>query len=149
MNPAGPPHPWEGPGWCAGITRAGTRCRNREIDGLGYCLQHMPDDLLDEAEWLRGAQRCRVRPGCRQFAVEGTLPAACKNHGANIGSMQYRQAAVRVVEQQVAVAFAETLTMMRVLREHAAGFERANGRPPCPDDYQLIIAAAANDILNG
>jgi len=69
----------------------------------------------------------------------------CKNHGANLGSVQYRQAAVRVIERQVAVRIAETLTMMRLLREHAAGFEPANGRPPSPDDYRLIIA----DIAGG
>ena len=149
MNPNGPLHPWEGPAYCAGTTRAGLPCTQKEIRTVGWCLAHVPDELLELAEEIRGAQRCRVRDGCRQYAVEGTLPPMCKVHGANIGSVQYRQAAMRVIERQVAVRIAETLTMVRLLREHAAGFERANGRPPCPDDYRLIIAAAADETLNG
>lgn len=100
----GPSHPWEGPRFCAGTTRMGTACCTREIGDLGWCLAHVPDDLLDAAEELRGARRCRTRDGCRQYAVAGTLPA-CKCHGANIGSVQYRQAAMRVVEQRIGLAF--------------------------------------------
>ena len=142
MNPNGPPRPWEGTGFCAGTTRGGLPCTQMEIRTLGWCLAHVPDELLELAEEIRGAQRCRIRPGCRQYAVEGTLPPMCKNHGANIGSVQYRQAAMRVVEQRIAVAFAEALAMMRWLpevRERAAEFERINGRPPDRDDYRLIL----------
>jgi hypothetical protein len=109
MNPAGPPHLWEGPDLCAGITRSGLPCLVREIGDLGFCLAHVPDELLELAEEIRGAQRCRVRDGCRQYAVEGTRPPMCKNHGANIGSVQYRQAAMRVVERKIAWRFAEIL----------------------------------------
>ena len=110
MNPNGPPHPWEGPGWCAGSTRGGLACSNREIRTMGWCLHHVPDELLDLAERIRGARRCTHRSGCRQYAVEGTRPALCKVHGANIGSVQYRQAAIRVVEQRIAARMAGIIT---------------------------------------
>ena len=53
---------------------------------------------------------------------------------------------MRVVEQRIAVAYAEVLAMMGWLpgvRERAAGFERINGRPPGADDYRLILVAVA------
>lgn len=105
----GPPHPWEGPRWCAGSTRVGLPCSNRELGDLGWCLHHVPDDLLEMAEQIRDARRCRIRNGCRQYAVEGTKPPACKNHGANIGSVRYRQATMRVIEDQIAARYAEIL----------------------------------------
>jgi hypothetical protein len=101
----GPSHPWEGPRLCAGTTRFGMPCCTREIGDLGWCLAHVPDDLLAAAEVIRGARRCRHDGGCRQYAVAGTLPPACKCHGANIGSVRYRQAAMRLVEQRIALAF--------------------------------------------
>jgi hypothetical protein len=142
-NPHGPPHPWESSAWCAGTTRGGLSCSNREIRGVGWCLHHVPDELLELAEQIRGCRRCAYRSKCRQYAVESTRPPMCKNHGANIGSVQYRQAAVRVVEQRIAVAFAETLAMMRLLREareRAAEFERINGRPPGEGDEECLAA---------
>jgi hypothetical protein len=33
----------------------------------------------------------------------------CKVHGANLGSVQYRQAAMRVVEERIAVRLAEIM----------------------------------------
>jgi len=131
VNLAGPVRTWEGPNPCIGTTRAGMQCRNQEIDGLEYCLQHMPDDLLEEAEWLRGAWRCRVRDGCRQYAVTGTLPPMCMNHGANLGSVQRRQAAIRVIEQQVAERYAEILA--------AACLAAAQGR--AASDHERTVSA--------
>jgi hypothetical protein len=113
MNPNGPPHPWEGPGFCAGVTRYGLSCRNHEIRTVGWCLHHVPDELLELAEEIRGAQRCRVREGCRANAVEGTLPPMCKCHGANRGSVAYRQAIIRVIERKAAWRLAEILAEVR------------------------------------
>jgi hypothetical protein len=44
--------------------------------------------------------------------MEGTLPPSCKNHGANIGSVRYRQAAMRVIEQRIAARHAEILAVL-------------------------------------
>ena len=91
----------------------GRRCRHHEVDGLGYCVQHVPDDLLEEAEELTGRFRCRDGfggPGaCTQLAVKGTDPPRCKNHGANAGGVISKQAAVRNVEGTVTDRMAEIM----------------------------------------
>lgn len=80
-------------------------CGNKEIEGLEYCLHHVPDDLLDEAEDITGIRRCRHEfgdPGaCRYYAKAGTVPPMCKVHGANRGSYQAKTAAGRVAEGKV------------------------------------------------
>ena len=80
-------------------------CKHREIDGLEFCLWHMPDELLEEAEELARAHRCRHSfPGpdaCHQMAVAGTAPPRCKTHGANLGGVISKQAATREVEGRV------------------------------------------------
>lgn len=102
--------PGAGPLQCQGTSTSpshnpGQPCTRREIDGMGYCFPHMPDDLLDEAEAITGQRRCRERFGmpdaCHQFAVNGTEPPRCKNHGANPGSLSNKQAGTRVVEGRV------------------------------------------------
>jgi hypothetical protein len=112
--------PWDGVVPCAGTTRAGQRCRTPEIEGLDYCLHHVPDELLEEAEEITDFYRCRHDFGapdaCRQYAVAGTSPPRCKNHGANQGSVMYRQAARRVIERQVALLHAEILAGRRAWR---------------------------------
>ncbi len=94
--------PWEGQLFCIEITGSGRRCTQREIEGLEYCFRHIPDDLLDEAEEITGWRRCRTREGCRNVAKRGTVPPACKDHGANPGSYQANQAANRVAEGRIA-----------------------------------------------
>ena len=79
-------------------------CGNHEIDGLEFCLQHMPDDLLDEAEEITHTLRCRNGyPGstCHALALSGTSPPRCKTHGANAGGVIAKHAAGRVVEGRV------------------------------------------------
>lgn len=84
----------------------GRRCTKREVVGLEYCLRHVPDDLLDEAEEITGLRRCRQRFGqpdaCHQLAAEATVPPLCKTHGANAGSIRAEQAAERVVSGRIA-----------------------------------------------
>lgn len=84
----------------------GRQCTKREVLGLEYCVRHMPDDLLEEAEELTGWKRCRHDFGgpdaCHFAAGKGTDPLLCKNHGANRGSVQAERAATRVVEGQIA-----------------------------------------------
>lgn len=98
--------PGLGESLCIHVTPAGRACTKREVEGLEYCLRHMPDDRLEEAEDITGWQRCRRAYGqpdaCHQAAVKGTQPPSCKNHGANQGSNTYKAAAERVVEGNIA-----------------------------------------------
>lgn len=97
-------HPGEGSVKCIEITTAGTRCGNNEVEGLEYCLHHMPDDMLDEAEQLIGYRRCRDLFGepfaCRQYAIEGSDPPRCKTH-LNEGGRRSPATAARVVEGRI------------------------------------------------
>jgi hypothetical protein len=135
--------PGSGPLQCQGTStspshRPGERCTHREIDGLGYCFAHMPDDLLDEAEALTGERRCRKlfgEPGaCHQFAVQGTEPPQCKNHGANAGSVTSREAAGRVVDGRVVDRMAE------IMAEHG---DRLIKPPPVGDPLSELLDLAA------
>jgi len=109
--------PGSGPLQCQGTSaKSGQPCTHREIDGLGYCFAHMPDDLLDEAEDITGARRCRKNFGqpdaCHNFAVAGTNPPQCKNHGANRGSVHAQRAATAVVNGRV------TDRMVAIMGDH-------------------------------
>jgi hypothetical protein len=98
--------PGEGPLLCGQPTNQDTPCTHHEVEGLGACVWHMPDDLLEEAEEITGFRRCRMRFGgtdaCHFAATKGTEPPRCKNHGANTGSYQSKLAAERVVEGNIA-----------------------------------------------
>jgi hypothetical protein len=65
-------------------------CKNDEIEGLGGCLLHVPDEFLEEAEYLLGYFRCRTRIGqpdaCRAYAVIGSTPPTCTAHGMKAGT---------------------------------------------------------------
>jgi hypothetical protein len=135
--------PESGPLQCQGISTSpshspGERCTHREIDGLGYCFAHMPDDLLDEAEALTGYVRCRTRSGepdaCHQFAVKGTDPPACKNHGANAGSQPWKAAQATVVDGRVADRLTE------IMAEHG---DRLISPPPIGDPLSELLDLAA------
>lgn len=105
--------PGSGPGQCLGITSttdtitgrpAGARCTKREVDGLEYCLWHMPADRLEEAEEITGVLRCHhglPDNPCHLLATKGTEPPACKNHGANRGSATSKHGAIRRTEAKV------------------------------------------------
>jgi hypothetical protein len=105
--------PWDGVVPCAGTTRAGQPCRIPEIDGLDYCLQHMPDELLEEAETITDFYRCHHESGCRSYAVAGTVPPRCKCHGANRGSVMWKQAMMRLAERRYALTYAKFLAGRR------------------------------------
>lgn len=107
-------HPGEGVFPCKGTGKRGAPCSNMEIDGLEYCLHHVPDDLLEEAEQVTGFRRCRHGFGqpdaCRFYAVAQSDPPACKDHGAQAGSVHSKRASAKVVELRIASA--ETEKMM-------------------------------------
>lgn len=123
---------------CAGTSRGGMPCGFNEIEGLEFCLHHVPDELLDEAEDITGYRRCRERFGqpdaCRFFAVEGTDPPQCKNHGANNGSVLGKRAAANVIEGRVVDA------ATRLAAEHEPDLD--NPRPIGNPLEELLDAAA-------
>ena len=90
-------------------------CGRKEIEGLEYCLQHVPDDLLDEAEDITGIRRCRYdfgQPGaCRKMAASGVEPPRCEDHGANRGSMARLGGAMNVRERDMAERLAAIMQL--------------------------------------
>ncbi len=77
--------PGRGTALCAGTTRAGRSCCNLEVEGFGFCLHHVPDDELADAEQVVGFERCRTRFGqpdaCRFIALSYVdSPPVCKVH---------------------------------------------------------------------
>jgi hypothetical protein len=135
--------PSSGPLICQGISTSpahspGQPCTHHEIDGLGYCFAHMPDDLLDEAEQITGYKRCRKlfgEPGaCHQFAVKGTIPPMCKNHGANEGSNVRKGAAANIVDGRVIDRMAE------IMSDHGEALMKPD---PIGDPLSELLALAA------
>lgn len=116
-------HPGEGSVPCKGHNRDGSPCGNNEIAGMEFCLHHVPDDMLEEAEETTGMRRCRHRFGetdaCRYIAVSHTVPPQCKVHGANAGSHQRKLAAGRQIEAGATERLGE------IMSEHAAALEMA------------------------
>jgi Potential DNA-binding domain len=134
--------PGEGQVRCAGFTNRGTPCSNNEIEGLEYCLHHIPDDLLEEAEQVTGWRRCRTRFGeadaCRFYAVTGTEPPACKNHGANPGSVTSREAGARVISLRITTAEAEQLV---------SNWERITSAPPVTQPLEVLQQIAGEALV--
>jgi hypothetical protein len=108
-------------------------CGHPEVDGLGWCIRHVPPELLAEAEEATGITLCRDPSGCRANAVGGSDPPRCKAHGANLGSMGSMRAAGNVVEGRV------TDRMMAIMAENG---ERLMDPPPAPDPLSGLLALA-------
>jgi hypothetical protein len=104
----------EGPLFCTFTLEDGRTCGHHEVDGLGFCLWHMPDEMLEEAEEVTGHRRCRHDFGepsaCHQMAVTETDPPSCKVHGANRGSNTHKAAMGRVIEGRVQDRMVEILS---------------------------------------
>jgi hypothetical protein len=99
---------YEGPNDCAGTSKTGLRCRDKEIDGLEFCIRHVPDELLEEAEEITGIRLCRWNGRCPNFSVNGSDPPRCQAHGMR-GDAR-KGAALNVVENKAAVHLAEIMT---------------------------------------
>lgn len=131
---------WEGPAACRGKTRDGLSCSSREIDGLEFCLQHVPDELLPEAEMITGMQRCRHafgEPGaCQQMATAGTEPPACLSHGANAGSVLGKRAARNEIEQ-------DAIRRLEEIMAEDANQVSLLSPPPIDDPLQALLDLAA------
>lgn len=52
-------------------------CPDPEIEGLGFCFRHVPDELLPEAEMVTGWRQC-WRKGCREPAMANDR--SCAGH---------------------------------------------------------------------
>jgi len=128
----------EGPGLCSARTNQDTICTHHEVEGMEFCVWHMPEDRLEEAEEITGWQRCRRgfgTPGaCRSAAVAGTVPPACKNHGANRGSKSAKHAADRIVEGRIAD------NLVIILAEHG---EKLMNPDPIGNPFHELMDLAA------
>ena len=71
--------------------------------------------------------------------MEGTLPPSCKNHGANIGSVRYRQAAMRVTDQRIAARYAAI---------PASPAPRHSVRPPCSAKESDLHPLGVDQVLS-
>lgn len=137
MPPYQPPKPGFGTALCIGFRRDGQKCGSVEVEGLEYCLHHMPDDLLEEAETLTGFRRCRKDFGtpeaCHYFAVRGTEPPVCKNHGGNEGSNQMRGVGLRLINGEADKRAGE------IIAEHGDELEDADA---VEDPYRELMLLA-------
>jgi hypothetical protein len=88
--------PWEGEQKCGS-------CGKQEIDGLGFCIHHVPDEDLPEAEGITGLVRCRQ---CSYLAVEHTNPPTCPEHS----TPQTRRASTGFIESTMADRMAQILS---------------------------------------
>jgi hypothetical protein len=100
---------------CQGTTiTTGTPCQHEEIEGLEFCLPHMPDEYLEEAEDVTGMMRCRHQFGapdaCHNYAVEGADPVVCPKHGMAPGSFAMKQTMRRLVEGKMTDHLAEVMS---------------------------------------
>jgi hypothetical protein len=86
-------------------------CGNAGIDGLEYCVFHVPDEYLEEAEEIAGVHRCRHNFGqddcCRRQAITGAN--VCDQHGANKGSLTRTVAGQRVINDKMSARLAEIM----------------------------------------
>src|SRR5216684_2773030 len=115
-----PSYPWEGTEYCTGTSRDGSRCQVLEIEGMEFCFRHVPEELIEEAEAVTGMRRCRqpvrgtLKAGtiihCRNVATTGTEPPRCGDHGANVGGVQSKQAAKRVVNAAADTRLGEVMS---------------------------------------
>lgn len=111
-------------------------CQLPEIDGLEYCVFHVPDELLEEAEEIAGVSRCRHKFGepeaCRRQAVTGAN--VCDQHGANAGSVTRTVAGQRVIEGKMSDRLGEIMT------EHS---ERLLKPAPIEDPFEELMSTLA------
>lgn len=128
---------------CVEVRPSGRSCGNYEVEGLEFCLQHMPESLLAEAEQVTGVSRCHRGPGgwadCRELAKPGTDYCA-----AHAPGKQARMQLVAVQGEAVERAG-------KIIEQHSAELEHA---PPVADPYGELMDVAGElrawkDILRG
>lgn len=114
---------------CIEVRSNGRPCGNLEVEGMEFCLQHMPDDLLAEAEAVTGALRCHQSPdgyyACREYAEIGG--DYCKGHSP--GKRQRVQ--LQLLQGQVAGR------AHQIIRENGTRLAEAQ---PVSDPYAELMA---------
>jgi hypothetical protein len=123
---------------CIDRNAGGRPCQRLEVEGMEFCLQHMPGSMLDEAEAVTGVRRCR-NGVCRDLAEEHTDPPACRKHKP----ASLAKAKVTHIYSQMPERAQEILT------EHAADLEHPD---PVTDPYGELMSVigelkAWKDIL--
>lgn len=107
---------------CIEVIPSGRQCGNLEVEGMEFCLKHMPDSMLEEAEAVTGVKRCRQ---CHEYAAESTNPPACTRHKITPGKvLKLVQGQAAEIAQELVETYAEQL-------EHA---------PPVNDPYGELMA---------
>jgi hypothetical protein len=123
---------------CIDSDAGGRQCQRMEVEGMEFCLQHMPDSMLAEAEQVTGARRCR-HGICHDIAEDGTSPAACPKHKP-----------ARLAKAHLAVIQGQAVDRAgQIIAEHAADLEHPD---PMTDPYGELMAVtgelkAWKDIL--
>ena len=92
---------------CIEVKPSGRQCQRLEVEGMEFCLQDMPESMLEEAEAVTGVRRCRQ---CRELADEGTDPPACKSHKPTRGKvLQMVRGQAAEIAQQIVEEYGELL----------------------------------------
>jgi hypothetical protein len=116
---------------CLEWLASGRQCPNLEVEGMEFCLKHMPAEMLDEAEAITGVKRCRNSPAgefaCHDYAAEGTYPPACVSHKPAAKARKH----LAVINGQA------TELAMTIVTEHALDLENA---PAVNDPYGELMA---------
>src|ERR1700760_4341570 len=128
---------------CVEVRPSGKPCGHYEVEGLEFCLQHMPENLLAEAEQVTGVLRCHKGPGggadCRELARPGT--DSCAAHAPG-----------KIARLQLAAVQGEAVERAgKNIEQHHADLEHPN---PVTDPYGELMDVAGElrawkDILRG
>lgn len=128
---------------CIEVLPSGRGCQAYEVEGLEFCLRHMPDAMLAEAEEVTGVLRCHRGPdghySCREYAVQGTDHCAAHNPA-------------KKARAQLALVQAEAVTRAgQIIEQRHDDLEHA---PPVNDPYGELMDTAGElrawkDILRG
>jgi len=111
---------------CIDSDAGGRRCQRYEVEGMEFCLRHMPASMLEEAEAVTGVKRCR-HGVCTELAAEGTDPPACSKHKpAQLAKVSLALLHGRMPERA-----------QEIIEQHAADLEHPD---PVTDPYGELMA---------
>jgi hypothetical protein len=111
-------------------------CDDFEIAGLGYCLKHVSQEDLAEAEAITGWRRCTTRR-CREIATPTSDPATCPYHVQVRIEKGNRRAQPGFVNEAMAGQLAE------ILAEHG---DHLLNPPPIGNPLDALEALAAEIV---
>jgi hypothetical protein len=111
---------------CIDFDAGGRPCQRFEVEGMEFCLRHMPESMLAEAEAVTGVKRCR-HGSCTELAEEQTDPPACRKHTP----ARQAKAKLSVIYGQMPERAQE------IIERHAADLENPD---PVTDPYGELMA---------